>query len=92
MRLTIAKLACKVLSGNASFCEEIGLFGTLGIPENDPVFQMMQKEQFDEWLASHAVNSAQFWDAFDRYLRSDSCKQEHGFIYDPAKAAWEQAW
>jgi hypothetical protein len=92
MKFTIAKLACKVLTGNAEFCKEIGLFGILAIPENDPVFQMKQKEAFDKWLGAQAINSAEFWEAFEKYLKSDSCKQEHGFMYDPAKAAWEQSW
>jgi len=92
MKLIIGKLACKVLTLNSSFCKEIGVMGTLHIPENDPIYKEQHKEAFDMWLVKNGINPIVFWGKFEDYLKSNSCKQEHGLYYNPALAPWEQIW
>ena len=92
MKLLIVKLACKVLTSNADFCKEIGLFGTLGVGNDDPVYKMEKKEEFDKWLDSKGIDPTKYWKKFDEYIQSDACKEEYKFIYDPSKPAWEQVW
>lgn len=92
MRLKIAKLACKILSGNAKFCEEIGLFGTLGIPENDPAYQIDKKNEFDLWLEAQGIDPVVFWKKFDAFLQSSECKEQYNFIYISGLPPWEQSW
>jgi hypothetical protein len=92
MKLKIANLACKVLTLNSNFCKEIGMFGTLSIPENDPIFKEQQKDAFDKWLVKKGLNPVIFWKKFEEYLNSNSCREEYNFIYNPALAPWEQIW
>ncbi len=92
MKLLIAKLACKVLTTNANFCRELSVFGTLGIPENDPMWKETKKEEFDRALYDKGIDPIVFWNKFDSFLQTNSCQQEYNFVYIPGVPAWEQRW
>lgn len=90
--MTIAKLACKVLTSNSDFCKKLGIMGTLGIPENDPIFIESQKTNFDMWLYQKGISPEVFWVNFGNYLKTNSCQELYNFTYNPALKPWEQIW